>query len=103
MKPWRLGLQDAARRAFRAPDGATWTVEVRSPGASNAMVVFLHADRTARRDRYAWWITAGPTAGDVTARLAAADVLAQLDDRSLQRLWGKSMAVDSSVPRFEPG
>jgi hypothetical protein len=103
MKRWRMGLQDSAARAFRGPDGAMWTVEVRAPGASNAMVVFLHADRTARRDRYAWWNSASATAGDVTGRVGAADVLAQLDDRALLRLWGKSMSVDSSVPRFEPG
>lgn len=103
MKPWRMGLQDSATRPFRAPDGAAWTVEVRAPGASNAMVVFLHGDRTARRDRYAWWNGLGPTSADVTGRVAAADVLASLDDRALLRLWGKSMAIDSSVPRFEPG
>ncbi len=103
MKRWRLGLQDQARRAYRSPDGEAWTVEVRAPGASNAMVVFLHPDRLARRDRYAWFLTAGPEADDVTARLSAEDVLKRLDDRALLRLYRKSMAVDSRVPRFEPG
>ncbi len=103
MKRWRLGLQDSASRPFRAPDGATWIAEVRSPGASNAMVVFLHPDPLARGDRYAWWITTGPEARSVTARLEAADVLAQLDDRALLRLFRKSMSMHSEVPRFEPG
>ena len=103
MKRWRMGLQDSARRAFRGPDGTAWIVEVRSPGASNAMVVFLHPDPLSRQDRYAWWLTNGPQAHDVTARLVAKTVLDGLDDRTLLRLYRKSMAVDSRVPRFEPG
>ena len=103
MKRWRMGLQDSARRAFRSPDGTAWTVEVRSPGASNAMVVFLHPDPLSRQDRYAWWLTDGPQASDVQGRLVAQTVLDQLDERTLIRLLRKSMAVDSQVPRFEPG
>jgi hypothetical protein len=103
MKPWKLGLQDAASRPFRGPDGTRWTVEVRGPGTSNAMVVFLHPDPTSRQDRYNWFLTQGATPGDVTSRLSAASVLASLDDRALLRLFRKSMAVDSHVPRFEPG
>ena len=103
MKRWRMGLQDSARRAFRMPDGVTWTAEVRSPGASNAMVVFLHPDGTGRRNRYAWWISHASEARDVTARLAAATVLGQLDDAALLKLWRRSMPVDSTIPRFEPG
>jgi hypothetical protein len=103
MKPWRLGLQDSARRAFRSADGTTWIVEVRAPGASNAMVVFLHPDPTSRQDRYNWYLAQGASASDVTSRLSSATVLSSLDDRALQRLFRKSMAVDSHVPRFEPG
>ncbi|MGZ8379625.1 MAG: hypothetical protein ACXWZS_09890 [Gemmatirosa sp.] len=103
MKPWRLGLQDSARRAYRAPDGTTWTVEVRAPGASNAMVVFLHPDPTSRQDRYNWFLAQGASASDVTSRLSSATVLSSLDDRALLRLLRKSMAIDSHVPRFEPG
>jgi hypothetical protein len=98
-----MGLQDSARGAFRGPDGTAWTVEVRSPGASNAMVVFLHPNPLSRQDRYAWWLSDGPQASDVTARLVAQTVLDQLDERTLLRLYRKSMAVDSRVPRFEPG
>jgi hypothetical protein len=103
MKRWKLGLQDSARRAFRAPDGTTWTVEVRAPGASNAMVVFLHPDPTSRQDRYNWYLAQGPEADDTSSRLSSAAVLKMLDDRALLRLYRKSMAVDSHVPRFEPG
>ncbi len=103
MKPWKLGLQDSARRAFRGPDGTMWTVEVRAPGASNAMVVFLHPDATSRQDRYNWFLATGPEASDPTARLSSAAVLKSLDDRALLRLYRKSMRVDSHVPRFEPG
>ena len=103
LKRWRLGLQESASRPFRAPDGTTWTAEVRAPSASNAMVVFLHPDRLARRDRYVWWNADLPEARDVTARLEARAVLDRLDDRALLRLYGRSMPVDSRVPRFEPG
>ena len=103
MKPWRMGLQDSARRAFRGPDGTAWTVEVRAPGASNAMVVFLHPDPTSRQNRYNWYLAQGASASDVTSRLSSEAVLNGLDDRALLRLFRKSMAVDSSVPRFEPG
>ena len=103
MKRWKLGLQDTAQRAFRAPDGLTWTAEVRAPGASNAMVVFLHPDATSRQDRYAWYIGSGPESSDVQARLSADHVLRALDERAMQRLYRKSVPVDSRVPRFEPG
>lgn len=103
MKRWKLGLQDRARGTFRAPDGVRWGVEVRAPGSSNAMVVFLNADPTSRQDRYAWFLTTGPEAGDVMGRLSAETVLKGLDERALQRLFRKSMPVDSRVPRFEPG
>ena len=89
-------------RPFRAPDGRTWGVEVRAPGSSNAMVVFHHPDHTStRRNRYAWWLTHGPEARDVTARLKPATVLDALDDRELRRLFRRSMPIDSSVSRFE--
>ena len=100
---WRLGLQDSASRPYRAPDGATWEVEVRSPGSSNAMVVFLHPDRLARQDRYAWWITTGEAARNVTGRLSAVAVLKGLDERELARLFRRAMPIESRIPRFEPG
>jgi hypothetical protein len=102
-KPWRMGLQDSALGAFRGPDGTAWSVEVRATASSNAMVAFLHPDRLARKDRYAWFISHGAAVDDPRQRLEARAVLAQLDDRAMLRLFRKSMAVDSSVPRFEPG
>ena len=89
-------------RPFRAADGRTWGVEVRAPGASNAMIVFHHPDLgTSRRNRYAWWLTHGPEARDVTARLTPKVVLDSLDERDLARLFRKSMPIDSTVPRFQ--
>lgn len=91
-------------RPFRAPDGRTWGVEVRAPGSSNAMIVFHHPDAgSTRRNRYAWWLTHGPEARDVTARLAPKTVLDGLDEREIQRLFRRSMPIESGVPRFEPG
>ncbi|HEY0776410.1 MAG TPA: hypothetical protein VGD56_00460 [Gemmatirosa sp.] len=98
------GAKRVKDRAYRGGDGATWTVTARAPGASNVMIVFLHPDRTTTaRDRYAWWVSAGPEARDVTARLGAAEVLAALGDADLAELFRRSMPIDSNIPRFESG
>ena len=100
----RPGKRSAAARTFRAPDGRSWTATVRSPGASNVMVVFQHPDRTrAVEDRYAWWVSRAPEASDVTARLTPATVLDALDDAELTQLFRKSIPIASQTPRFEPG
>jgi hypothetical protein len=84
-------------RSFTGPDGTTWKVEVTSPGASNAMVIFRHPDgRTSRRDRYAWYLNAGAEAHDVTARLNKRNVLDSLGDADVQRLYRRSMPVTPS-------
>jgi hypothetical protein len=81
-------------RSFTGPDGTNWKVEVQSPGASNAMVVFRHPDgRTSRRDRYAWYTNTGAEAQDVTARLNRRNVLDSLGDADVQRLYRRSMPV----------
>jgi hypothetical protein len=100
----RPGKRTTAARDFRAPDGRTWTVNVRSPGASNTMVVFLHSDRTrAAEDRYAWWVSRAPEAADVTARLTPATVLRELTDADLAQLFRKAILITAGTPRFEPG
>ncbi len=92
-----------AARAFAAPDGVEWNVEVRVPGASNAMVVFLHPDAsTTSRNRYAWHVAAGAESRDVTARMTAQQVLESLTDADLVRLFRRSMPISSQVPRLEP-
>ena len=63
----------------------------------------VNNDRLARQDRYAWFVSDGASAHDPRTRLDAKTVLDGLDDRMLLRLYRKSMAVDSRVPRFEPG
>lgn len=100
----RPGKRVSAARAFRAPDGITWTASLRSPGATTVMVVFSHPDRArATEDRYAWWVSRAPEAADVTARLTPADVLRGLDDAELTQLFRKSIPIASRTPRFEPG
>ena len=100
----RPGKRRNAARAFRAPDGLSWTAEVRTPGSSQVMVVFEHPDRTRNAlDRYAWWAYAGPEAADVTARLTPASVLGQLDDATLTDLFRRSIPIAAQTPRFEPG
>ncbi|GJG87428.1 hypothetical protein tb265_26090 [Gemmatimonadetes bacterium T265] len=97
-----FGAKRVKPRAYRSPDGLTWTVTARAPGASTVMVVFLHPDRsTTERDRYGWWVSAGPEARDVTARLGAAEVLASLSDTNLADLFRRSMPIANNVPRFE--
>lgn len=100
----RPGKRTSAARAFRAPDGATWTAVLRSPGSSQLMVVFQHPDRTRTAlDRYAWWITRGPEASDVTARLTPSVVLRDLGDEELAHLFRRSIPIAAQAPRFEPG
>jgi hypothetical protein len=88
-------------RTFESPDGIRWGVEIAVPGASNAMVVFRHPDgRTARLDRYNWFISTGPEARSVTSRLAPKKVMETIDDAMLARLFARSMPV--SRPAIEP-
>ena len=83
-------------RTFTGPDGTIWRVDVRSPGASNAMLVFRHPNGQASRlDRYAWYIARGPEAQDVTARLDRGAVLDSLADADVQRLFRRSMPVST--------
>ncbi|HEX6533946.1 MAG TPA: hypothetical protein VF041_05070 [Gemmatimonadaceae bacterium] len=84
-------------RTFTSPDGVVWTVEVRSPGASNAMVVFHHPDgMTARRDRYNWYNARTPEAKNVTARLDPAEVLRLIDDKEMALLFRRSMLISAA-------
>ena len=86
-------------RAFTAPNGVPWGVEVRSPGASNAMVVFHHPDeRTSRLDRYAWYVWPGVEARDVTARISSRDVLERLTDIDVAHLFRRSMPISANSP-----
>lgn len=86
-------------KTFTAPDGTVWGIAIRSPGSSNAMIVFRHPDgRSSRRDRYNWVINRGPGALRVTSRLAPDEVLQQLDDRQIARLFSRSMPVSRPDP-----
>ena len=85
-------------KTFRSADGVTWGIDVRTPGSSNAMVVFMHPDgATSRRDRYAWYIWHGPEARSVTSRLAPTEVLERLTDRDLALLFRRSTAIDTGT------
>lgn len=87
-----------ARPTFRSPDGTEWTVEVTSPGSSNAMVLFHHpSGDTTRLDRYAWYITRGPEARSVTSRLAPRQIEKLLTERDLARLFRRSMSVSAGA------
>ena len=86
-------------RTFRGADGTVWGLEVRSPGASNAMLVFHHPDGgSSRLNRYAWVLVDGPEARDVTQRLDKAKVLDSLGDDRLALLFRRSMPISTPVP-----
>ena len=86
-------------RTFRSPDGTSWGVEVTLPGSSNAMVVFRHPDgRTARRDRYNWFISSAPEARSVTSRLDPVRVLEGLDETEIGGLFRRSMNISRPDP-----
>ena len=85
-------------RTYRAPDGVEWKVQVTLPGSSNIMVIFRHPDgASSHSDRYNWWISQGPEARSVTARLSPERVIDEIDDVSLARLFGRSMPVSRRV------
>ena len=86
-------------KSITSADGTVWKVEVQSPGSSNAMIFFRHPDgRTSRLDRYNWVITQGPEARSVTSRLETDKVLDSLDDKTISRLFARSMAVSRPDP-----
>ena len=90
-------------RAFPAPDGTRWGVEVQLPGASNALIVFHHpAGRTARLDRYAWHLWRGPEARSVTTNLSVRQVLDSLSDAELADLFRRSMPISAGRTPLEP-
>jgi len=90
-------------REFTAPDDSAWRVEVRLPGASNAMVVFHQPPGNgALGSRYAWHIWRGPEARSVTSRVSAEKVLETLTDADLQRLYRRSMPIATVVPAAVP-
>jgi hypothetical protein len=92
-------------RSFTGPDGTTWQVDVQMPGSSNALVVFRHpSSRTTQLDRYAWYLSHGAEAHDVTARLDKRAVLDSLADADIKRLFRRSMPVSAvrGVPSVEP-
>ncbi|MBA3890711.1 MAG: hypothetical protein H0X64_09275 [Gemmatimonadaceae bacterium] len=93
-------------KTFKSHDGTPWAVDVRSPGASNAMIVFRHPDgSTSRKDRYNWVLSDGPEARSVTGRLSRDKVLASLDDSRIAELFRRSMAVtradSGALPRAD--
>jgi len=88
-------------KPFRGPDGTSWGVEVKVPGASNAMIVFHHpAGKTARNDRYAWLNWSGPEARSVTSRVSISKIAEKLNEENLGGLFRRSMPI--SRPAVSP-
>jgi hypothetical protein len=86
-------------RIWRSPDSIEWTVEVDLPGSSNAMVIFRHpSGKSARLDRYNWYISNGPEARSVTSRLSKAKILSSLTDQDLAALYRRSMKISRPDP-----
>jgi hypothetical protein len=84
-------------RTFTSADGLVWRVEVRQPGASNAMIVFRHPDgATSRLDRYNWYNSTAPESKNVTARLDPDAVLQVLTDAELALLFRRSMLISAA-------
>jgi hypothetical protein len=66
------------------------------------MVLFRHPNgRSARLDRYNWFLSNGPEARSVTSRLLPKQILESLTDGDIARLFRRSMAIsrpDSLLP-----
>ena len=85
-------------KSFHGPDGTHWGVEVKVPGASNAMIVFHHpAGKTARYDRYAWLNWSGPEARSVTSRVAVDKIMEKLNDENLAGLLRRSYPISRAA------
>ena len=86
-------------KTWRSPDGIQWAVEVDLPGSSNAMVIFRHpSGKSARLDRYNWFISNGPEARSVTSRLSRSKILDALTDEDLAALYRRSMKISRHDP-----
>jgi hypothetical protein len=86
-------------KTYKSPDGTTWGVDVKSPGSSNAMVVFRHPDgQSSRLDRYNWYISNGPESRSVTSRLSPEKVLEHLNASEIAALFRRSMPVSRPDP-----
>jgi hypothetical protein len=81
-----------AKRTYQASDGTTWTVDVKLPSHSGAMLVFQNAGgQSLRGDRYAWLNAA--KVNDPRERLSATSLLETLSDADIARLFRRSMSV----------
>ena len=79
---------------FFTAGGTSWRVDVRNPGASNAIVVFQHPDpQRTRESRYAHYLWKGPESQNVSGRIDPAAVLALLDEPTLAKLFRRSMPI----------
>lgn len=87
-------------RVFESPDGMRWGIEVKVPSFSSAMITFRRTDASARGDRYAWYNSHMPEASDPRARLTPGQVLDDLSDRDIARLYRRSMPVHTQWPGF---
>ncbi len=89
---------------FTDATGVDWKVDVRLPGASNAMVIFHHPRAGTRRlDRYSWWTIDAPEARNVTARLDKGLLRDNLTDEILATLFRRSALISAADdPRNVP-
>jgi len=88
-------------RVYESADGTRWGIEVKVPSFSSAMVRFKHPDgASARHDRYAWYNSHMPEASDPRARLTPGQVLDDISDRDIAKLYRRSMPVHTQWPGF---
>lgn len=88
-------------KPFRGPDGTWWGVEVSMPSHSSAMLIFHHpSGDTARFNRYAWVNAATAGAQDPAGRLSKTSVSDALDDRTLARIFRRSMPISTDRPVY---
>ena len=86
-------------RVWQSPEGINWVIDVDLPGSSNAMVIFRHpSGKSARLDRYNWFISNGPEARSVTSRLSKIKILDSLNEKELVALYRRSMKVSRPDP-----
>jgi hypothetical protein len=82
-------------RDFRAPDGSSWSVEIRTPGTSTALIVFRPVSGVDGSDRYTNYIAPDGERSGVMGRLDAAVVLDAIDERAIAKAFRVSVPVNA--------
>ena len=88
-------------RTYRASDGTDWEIRARLPSHSGAQILFVYrGNGTPVADRYAWVHAIGSGVHDPRSRISLKDVIRNLTEEDLGRLYERSMPVHADRPGY---